>query len=861
MIPQRIQIYFLLRRIRIESVNAYLEYWKIWWFGKTPIIQMCLIKQKKNSLSLSLSLSLSSVKILDPFCGGGAIPLEATRLGLSAIGGDLNPVAVLISKAMVEIPALFRDFNPINPEIRKSALTTWSGAQGLAEDVRYYGELIRKKAWERIGYLYPKVQLSQEEDGSEATVIAWFWARTVQSPDPSWNGHVPLIRSGILRDKSGKPKVWVEPLVDIDSQVVTYRVREDDYKEYNTISRNGGRCIATESTIKLDYIKEQGKKGLLSKALIGVVAEGNKKRIYVNPTSLPDVPDPDWIPEGKFEGKSTNVTSYGMEHISDIFTDRQLIALTTFSDLLKDVRKIIEKDAIDVGFINNGVRLREGGSGKTAYVDAIITYLAFAIDKCADYWSTLGNWQNHKESLGPVFARQAIPMTWDFVEANPFSNSSGSWLGLLEGICNSLANLPAKEQGIILQRNAKSIISEIERPIICTDPPYYDNIYYADLSDYFYVWLRHNLSEVWPKECSTLMTPKRDEIVANAFRAGSKDKAHQHFEREMSKVMKEIGQFQNPDFPATIFYAFKQQDNQEGEKVSVGWEPFLQGLVDAGLMVTATWPISTEKPGGSRSRKAMLSSSVVIVCRSRPANAPMVTRGRFIAALQEELPDSIRRLQEQYQKDNIASVDMAQSAIGPGMQVFSRYSKVVETDGSVMPVRAALIVINDVLGEIFSEEGSELDAESRFALTWYGEYEYEPGPYGKADTLARAKVTSVDSLVKSGIAESQDGQVRLLRREDLEKDWEPEKDERRTDWKAVQHLIRVLDIREIKAAGLIWQLGGVADRALQLAHLLYAVCEEKGWSEEAVAYNGLVTVWPELVRLSRTTAARQRKTL
>ena len=357
------------------------------------------------------------------------------------------------------------------------------------------------------------------------------------------------------------------------------------------------------------------------------------------------------------------------------------------------------------------------------------------------------------------------------------------------------------------------------------------------------------------------MTPKRDEIVANAYRAGSKDKAHQHFEREMSKVMKRIGQFQNPDFPATIFYAFKQQDNQEGEKVSVGWEPFLQGLVDAGLMVTATWPINTEKPGGSRSRKAMLSSSVVIVCRCRPANAPMVTRGRFIAALQEELPDSIRRLQEQYQKDNIASVDMAQSAIGPGMQVFSRYSKVVETDGSVMPVRAALIVINDVLGEIFSEEGSELDAESRFALTWYEEYEYEPGPYGKADTLARAKVTSVDSLVKSGIAESQDGQVRLLRREDLEKDWEPEKDVRRTDWKAVQHLIRVLEYGETDAAGLIWQLGGAADRALQLTYLLYAVCEEKGWSEEAVAYNGLVTVWPELVRLSSTPAARQRKTL
>ena len=770
----------------------------------------------------------------------------------------MNPVAVLISKAMVEIPYLFKGLNPINPEARKSSLTTWSGAQGLAEDVRYYGEWIRKKAWERIGYLYPKVHLGREQGGGEATVIAWFWARTVQSPDPSWNGYIPLIRSGILRDKKGKPIIWVEPQVDIESQVVTYRLREGDYEEYSTISRNGGSCIATGSTIKLEYIREQGKKGILSKALIGIVAEGHRERIYVNPTGLPAVPEPDWIPEGKFEGKSTNVPSYGMENIADIFTDRQLVALTTFSDLLKDVRKIIEKDAIDAGFINNGVRLREGGSGKTAYVDAVITYLAFAIDKCADYWSTLGNWQNHRESLGPVFARQAIPMTWDFVEANPFSNSSGNWLGLLGSICKSISNLPVEERGIILQRDAKSIASEIERPIICTDPPYYDNIYYADLSDYFYVWLRHNLSEIWPDECSTLMTPKRDEIVANAYRAGSKDNAHYHFENNMFKVMKQIAQFQNPDFPATIFYAFKQQANQEGERFQVGWEPFLQALVDAGLMVTATWPISTEKPGGARARKAMLASSVVIVCRSRPAIAPMETRGGFIAALREELPDSIRLLQNQYQKDNIASVDMAQSAIGPGMRLFSQYSKVVETDGSEMPVRSALVIINEVLGELLSEKGAELDATSRFALAWYEEYGYEVGPYGKADILARAKVTSVDSVVKSGIAESRDGQVRLLRREELEKDWEPKEDKRRNDWKAVQHLIRMLEHSETKAAGLIWQLGGVADRALQLTYLLYAVCEEKGWSEEAVVYNGLVTVWPELVRLSDTPAARQR---
>ena len=813
--------------------------------------------------------------------------MEAFRLGLSAVGGDLNPVAVLISKAMVEIPSCFASLRPINPDSRDSELNTWPGARGLAEDVRYYGELIRKRAWERIGYLYPKVQLDSHPrygGGEENTVIAWFWVRTVRSPDPSWNGYVPLMRSGILRDTKKSPIIWSEPIIDIENQTVAYQLKEDEfeqgedtedendqeeddeekdvnekredlrkylYKHNGTISKNGGTCIATGATITLDYIREQGRKGNLRKALIGIVVEGSKGRVYVNLTDLPDVPKPNWVPEGAFSGKSTNLPSYGMENIADVFTDRQLIALTTFSDLLKEVRSAIEKDAVQAGLPDEGTRLRKGGRGSSAYADAIITYLAFAVDKCADYWSTVGNWQNHRESIGPVFARQAIPMTWDFVEANPFSDSSGNWSGQVRSICNALAKLPVTGQGSIQQRNALDIIQEVDKPIICTDPPYYDNIQYADLSDYFYIWLRRNLSEIWPDECGTLATPKKEEIVANVTRAGSKDKAKDFFESKIFGVMDQISQFQHPDFPATIFYAFKQQANK------AGWETFLQGLVDAGLMVTATWPISTEKTGGSRSRKAMLASSVVIVCRRRSLKAKSENRGDFVARLKKKLPDAVRLLQKQ----SIAPVDMAQSAIGPGMRIFSRYSKVVESDGSAMPVRTALALINEVLGEVLSEEGAELDTDSRFALTWFEEYGYEQGPYGKAEVLARAKVTTVDNVARAGIAESRGGQVRLLRREELEEGWSPAEDKRRTDWEATQHLIRLLDRSEVEAAGLLGQLGGVGDRARQLAYLLYAVCEEKKWSEEAVAYNGLITSWPELTRLVATTGAGQQSIL
>ncbi len=809
--------------------------------------------QHNTTANDNLAEILSKIKVLDPFCGGGTIPLEAQRLGLSAYGGDLNPVAVLISKAMVEIPPRFAGQPPVNPVSRgESGLKTWKGAQGLAEDIRYYGEWMRKKAWEQIGYLYPKV------DGK--TVIAWLWARTVQSPDPSWKGHVPLLKSGVLRNKPGKPVVWVEPIVNRDTQTVIYQVRKSGTPSGGTIGRGGGVCIATGAPILLDYIKEQGKKGLIRKVCIGVVVAGSRGREYVSAPVIPDIPAPFWMPVGTLHGKASgNVPLYGMIEWGDLFTNRQLIALNIFSDLLLDIRAMVEEDAIHRGLTNEKRGFRDGGIGNIAYADAVITYLAFAIDRCTDRWNSLSRWQDGAEKIASLFGRQVIGMVWDFAEANPFSFSTGNWLGQIEWVAKSVAHLPSSPFGDIWQRDAVAQLGKVERPVISTDPPYYDNIFYADISDFFYVWLRRNLSDVWPDECSTLQTPKKEELVANRWRAGSKEVAKEHFESGMFKVMEQIAHNQHPDFPSTIFYAFKQKEIKSGETTSTGWETFLQSLVDAGLQVIATWPIRTERPGklGSKT-KALLASSVVLACRPRSVDARLETRGGFLAALREELPEAVGLLQEQA----IPPVDMAQSAIGPGMRVFSRYKRVVEADGSTMRVRTALALINGVLEEILSQEETDLDADSRFALTWYRQFGHQPGPFGDAETLAKAMNTSVSGVVEAEVAESKGGKVRLLTRDELDPEWDPAEDRRLTVWELTQHLVARQGRSDVQAGVLLARAGpGLGDYARHLAYLLYEVANSAGRTEDAVAYNSLIVSWNNLLQHAHEAVAPVQQTL
>ena len=794
--------------------------------------------------------------ILDPFAGGGAIPLEAQRLGLTALAGDLNPVAVLINKAMIEIPPRFAGMPPTHPDINKD-LTTWQRAQGLAADVEAYGRWMRDEAQQRIGYLYPD---AVGPDGEKLTPIAWIWARTVESPDPSWSGHVPLVASWTLAKRPGKPKVWIEPIIDREAMTISYAIREGGEPTYErTVSRGNGTCIATGAAIPASYIKAESCTGRMGQQLMAVVADGDRGRQYLAPTPTESASaiaaHPRWKPEVALpdHGLGFRVQAYGFDEWWKLFTPRQLTALTTFSDLLSKVAEQARSDATTVGLAANGVRLRDGGRGADAYADAIVTYLAFVIDRLADRNSSICSWDSSRQHARNLFARQAIPMTWDFTENNPLATSSGSWLNCVTGLARAIEHVPASTASAqALQRDARARVQESAGAVVSTDPPYYDNVGYADISDFFYVWMRENLSQVWPDEFSTVVTPKAEEIIADPGRHGGPAGARQHFESGMAEFMKALAASVALEIPATIYYAYKATETSEGEARSTGWDTFLQAVIDAGLQVSATWPMRTElanRPRGLGSNA--LASSIVLACRPRSSCAVLATRGEFMAALRQELPEAVRVLQS----GDIAPVDMAQSAIGPGIKVFSRYARVVEADGSSMPVSAALAIINDVLGEVLDGEEAELDADTRFALAWFAEHGYSPGPSGDADSVARAKNTSLAGIETAGIGEARAGKFRLYERGELDPGWSPAHDDRLTVWEATQHLAAALERSESETAELLHALGGYGDRARQLAYLLYQKANDRGWASEAGAYNGLITAWPTLRTGAATVAA------
>lgn len=791
--------------------------------------------------------------ILDPFAGGGSIPLEAQRLGLKALSGDLNPVAVLIQKAMIEIPPRFADQPPVHPDLQDE-LKTWERAQGLAADVEAYGRWMRDEAERRIGHLYPDVT---DADGNKRTPIAWIWARTVESPDPSWNGHVPLVASWTLSNRTGKPKVWIEPIVNRETQSITYRVRHGGEPSVRrTCSRGKGVCVATGAAIPGDYIKEQGQLGRMRQSLMAVVAEGSRVKVYCEASegqaARADCETPSDLPEGQMSDhpQYMGTPRYGIDEWTKLFTPRQLTALTTFSDLLQDVHAQVCADVKrGGGLARKGQRLRDGGTGAESYADAIVTYLAFVIDKCADYWSSICSWSNTRETIRSTFGRQAIPMVWDYCEANPFSASTGSWTAMLDWVQRAVAKFPGGLPGHCVQRDAHTRVSESKGACISTDPPYYDAVPYSDISDFFYVWLRRNLRTTWPDECATVLTPKLDEMVADNRRFGSREGARAHFESGMRRFMGEIVDCQTEDVPATVYYAYKATEQSDEGTTSTGWDTFLQAVIDAGLQVTATWPMRTELSNRLRANRSnALASSIVLACRPLDADVSRASRGDFIAALRAELPDAVSVLQS----GNIAPVDLAQSTIGPGIKVFSRYSKVVGADGTSMRVSDALALINDALGEILDGEEADIDADTRFAITWFAEHGYNPGPAGDADQLARAKNTSVDGIQEAGIGEAHAGEFRLFERSELDEDWDPATDSRPTVWEATQHLLVRLRSSEREAGELLRSLGAAADEARQLAYVLYQKASDNGWAEEANAYNGLINAWPILQSMPGT---------
>jgi putative DNA methylase len=807
----------------------------------------------------------------DPFAGGGALPLEAQRLGLESYASDLNPVAVLINKAMIEIPPKFAGRPPVNQESRKDQGLIgreWHGAQGLAEDVRYYGQWMREEAEKRIGNLYPKIEITAEMAkerpdlklyvGKKLTVIAWLWARTVKSPNPAFGTvDVPLAATFMLGTKPGK-EVYVEPVSDGAAYRFAVRVSKpknpETAKNGTKLSRGANfQCLMSGTPIASAYIYGEANAGRMGTRLMAIVGEGERARVYLPPTKEMEAialwPNPEWKPEVALPENPRwfSPPLYGFQTYGDLFTRRQLVALTTLSDLVREARERVKSDALAASLPD-----------ATVYSEAISIYLALGVGRISDYCSTICTWANNPqmEIVRGTFARQALPMTWDFAEANLFGPSTGSIEILMGWICKAIDRLPAQGCAEAFQRDAMSQPLSSRAMIVSTDPPYYDNIGYADLSDFFYVWLRRSLRPIFPDLFATLAVPKAEELVATPYRHGSKEQAGAFFIDGMTQAMRRLVEQAHPGFPVTIYYAFKQSETKGNEGTSsTGWETFLDAVIRAGFGITGTWPIRTERSGRSTGIGTnALASSIVLVCRPRGADAPIATRRDFLTALKAELPNALIYLQH----GNIAPVDLAQAAIGPGMAVYTRYAKVLDAEGKPLTVREALALINQTLDEALAEQEGDFDADTRWAVAWFEQMGFDQGEYGVAETLSKAKNTSVAGMVEAGVLTSKGGKVRLLKPSELPAEWDPDTDRRLTAWESVHHLVRALEADGEKAAAeLVAKIGSKAEIARELAYRLYTVCERKKRAQEALSYNGLVQSWPEIARLARESGKPQ----
>jgi putative DNA methylase len=812
----------------------------------------------------------------DPFAGGGAIPLEAQRLGLEAYASDLNPVAVMINKAMIEIPPKFAGRKPVGAipigEKQIETMQDWRGAKGLAEDVRRYGHWMREEAFKRIGHLYPPVEVTAEMAkerpdlkpyvGESLTVIAWLWARTVKSPNPAFSHvDVPLVSSFILSSKVGK-EAWVEPIIEGDQYQFKVRVGKPpaEAKDGTTAGKRAAfLCLFSGVPVDYTYIREQGQLGLMSERLMAIVAEGKNGRVYISPTQMMvDIArkaQPFWKPEQTLpvNPRDFKTPNYGLNKFGDLFTPRQLVALTTFSDLVQDARAKVLTDAKAAGIADDGLGIDVGGLGATAYADAVATYLSLGLSKLADSCNTIVTWKPSMVQAIHLFTKQAIPMTWDFVEPNIFGQSMGDYIVTLSNMMRVLDKELAKSfVGSVKQQDAATQTISLNK-VVSTDPPYYDNIGYADLSDFFYVWLRRSLKPIYPALFATMAVPKEQELVATPYRHGSKEKAETFFLKGMTQAIHNIATQAHPAFPVSIYYAFKQSETKEDSTSSTGWETFLEAVIKAGFSIDGTWPMRTEL--GNRmisSGTNALASSIVLVCRKRKTNAETSSRRDFQRELRSTMPEALETMiGGESGRSPIAPVDLAQAAIGPGMAIFSKYSAVLNQDGSAMSVHDALILINREITDYLNPDSGSFDADTLFCSNWFDQYGWSTGVFGEADTLARAKGTSVDGVRNAGVIESGGGKVRLLKWQEYPNDWNPEGDNRTPIWEACHYLIRALNQDGETAAGsLLARMPQRGESIRQLAYHLYTLCERKKWAEEARAYNELIGAWSAIVAAS-----------
>lgn len=787
--------------------------------------------------------------LLDPFAGGGSIPLEAQRLGLEAHASDLNPVPVIINRTMIQIPSRFSNNKPINP-IDRSGIDAnghWAKATGLATDIRYYGELIRQRAEEKLGHLYPRYK--------GEIVVAWIWVRAVKSPNPAVDVYVPLANNFWLSKKKGD-LAWIEPSYDKGTNRVIYEVKTGKGGAPNgTMDRAGGVCLVTGVPITREYIRDEAQAGRLMSHLMAIITQGAGNRNFHSPDEMHETvaisAQPEWSPSATISTHPQYMAPprYGMTELADLFTKRQLTTLTTYIDLIKEIRNEIINDALTAGLSNDGIPLNSGGSGSDAYADAVMIYLTYALDKMTTTNSALCSWQTEPTRLIATFGRQAVVMAWLYAEANPFSDAAGDFRLGIESLTKVIDNLPALAEGFVSQADAINFPSP-QNIVVSTDPPYYDNVPYADLSDLFYVWMRQILKDIFPKEFSTLLTPKNAELVADQQRHKSKQTAQEHFEQGLLRVFRRVRETVTANYPFTVYYAFKQAElDSENEIASTGWDTMLQSLIDAGFTINGTWPVRTELTVALKKTKNFLASSIILVCRPRPENATSISRRAFLDDLRRELPAALKAMQS----GNIAPVDLAQASIGPGMAIYSRYSKVLEADGSSMSVRTALGLINAALDEYLAEQDGDIDADTRFAVSWFTQFGFNEGEFGQADVLARAKNTSVAGVEAAGVVVSGRGKVKLKHWMEYDPGaWDPTQDKRPTVWEATHHLIERLltphsdtkNAGEQGAAMLMQKMpSDMAAEARQLAYRLYSICERKGWADHARDYNALVISW------------------
>jgi putative DNA methylase len=772
--------------------------------------------------------------ILDPFAGGGSIPLEAQRLGLRAYASDLNPVAVLINKALIEIPAKWAARKPVYPGIAAERLS-WPGATGLAEDVRRYGRWIRDEAENRIGHLYPKVQIS----GVDATVIAWIWARTVTCPNPACTGTMPLVNKFWLAKKKGKERFLI-PIVE--GRRVRFEIGgPDGVPRDGTVGRTGAVCLLCGAPVPLKYIRNEGRAGRIGHQLMTIVAERSRQRYYIAPTAehenAVNFPRPDNVPAGELAENPRDVKAptYGMRTWDSLFTNRQLTALATFADLVNEARARVITD-----------------SGDPEYAAAIATYLALGVSRMADIGNALCGWETTKTQVRHLFTRPGISMAWDFAETQPFADAAGGFEVSLGNLAKCIDALPTAMQGYARQANAST---RSYTGLVATDPPYYDNVRYADLADFFYVWLRRSLSNIYPDLFGTMLTPKADELVADPVRHHDPNR---FFEEGFTNVFRRIREGTSADYPITVFYAFKQSEtDMDGGQTSTGWETLLEGMLSSGWAVTGTWPMRTELANRPMAFKMnALASSIVLSCRPRPADAGFTDRRGLIKSLRNELPTALRKLEQ----GKIAPVDLRQAAIGPGMAVFSRYARVNEPDGSAMRVRAALSLINQVLDEKLSQLEGSVSSDTRFCVEWFKQFGFDQGPFGTAETLSKGTDTSIAGLVRAGVVKSAAGKVKLLSVRDIPDSYDPEADDRTSEWEICLHLAKALQNRGADDAARLMatarRLPAIdLDDVKELAYLLYSIAEKKGWAETALLFNNLGTSWTDLEKLAQTAGA------